>query len=71
MSAKARYDSRWYCNLMSGNLSEVCALMRFTGVPSKTRRHRAIPWSWKTFMEEANGPTRRYDDSRDHGISDR
>jgi len=31
MSAKARYDSRWYCNLMSGNLSEVCALMRFTG----------------------------------------
>ncbi len=21
----------WYCNLMSGNLSEVCALRRFTG----------------------------------------
>jgi hypothetical protein len=39
---------RW-CNLTSGNLSEVCSLRRFTGghAPDKTRRHRAILWSWK------------------------
>ena len=36
-AAKAKWQSNCamifqrYCNLMSGNLSEVCALMRFTG----------------------------------------
>ncbi len=59
---------------MSGNLSEVCALRRFTGglaPPSETRRHRTIPWSWKTFMEEANGPATHYDDRDCFGTSDR
>jgi hypothetical protein len=53
MSAKARYDSRWYCNLMSGNLSEVCALMRFTGghAPHKT----AAPSCYPMELENIHG----------------
>ena len=54
---------RW-CNLASGNLSEVCTLRRFTGggMPPIKRGAIVLPVELETFMEKANGLKTRYDD---------